>query len=93
MDLLVALQRIRVSKDEDILVDLVRLQERPTRFGPETTLECGRRAMWGMMHADDARIVLWSSRMPTTCAHRVALVAQTEADGGDSRGAFDLTTC
>ena len=31
-------------------------------MGPETALECVRRAVWGMLYADDACIVSRSSR-------------------------------
>ena len=57
--LLVALQRF--SEDPDILSDLVHLQEQPAKVGPETAMECVRRAVWGMLYADDACIV---SRSP-----------------------------
>jgi len=57
--LLVALQRF--SEDPDILADLVHLQEQPTKVGPETAMECVRRAVWGMLYADDTCVV---SRSP-----------------------------
>ena len=41
--LLVVLERIR--KDAGILTDLIRLQEQPSKVGPETALECVRRAI------------------------------------------------
>ena len=47
----------RFSKDADILADLVHLREQPSKVGPETALECVRRAIWGMLYADDACIV------------------------------------
>ena len=43
--LLVALERF--SKDAGILADLIRLQEQPSKVGPETALECVRLAIWG----------------------------------------------
>ena len=58
--LLVALQRF--SEDPDILADLVHLQEQPAKVGPETAMECVRRAMWGMLYADDACIVSRSAQ-------------------------------
>ena len=59
--LLVALERF--SKDADILADLIHLQEQSPKVGPETALECVRRAIWGMMlYADDAYIVSRSPR-------------------------------
>ena len=47
----------RFSKVAGILADLIHLQEQPSKVGPETTLECVRRAIWGMLYADDACIV------------------------------------
>ena len=58
--LLVALERF--SKDADILADLIHLQEQPSKVGPETALEYVRRAIWGMLYADDAGIVSRSPR-------------------------------
>ena len=56
----VALERF--SKDAGILADLVHLREQPSKVGPETVLECVRRATWGMLYADDACIVSRSPR-------------------------------
>ena len=58
--LLVALQRF--SEDADILADLVYLKEQPGKVGPETALECVRRALWGMLYVDDACIMSRSPR-------------------------------
>ena len=52
----------RFSKDAGILADLVHLHEQPSKVGPETALECVRRAIWGMLYADDACIVSQSTR-------------------------------
>ena len=52
----------RFSKDAGILADLVHLHEQPSKVGPETALECVRRAIWGMLYADDACIVSRSTR-------------------------------
>ena len=52
----------RFSKDEGILADLIHLQEQPSKVGPETALEYVRRAIWGMLYADDACIVSRSPR-------------------------------
>ena len=41
--LLVALERF--SKDAVILADIIHLQEQPSKVGPETALECARRAI------------------------------------------------
>ena len=52
----------RYSEDAYILADLVPLQEQPSNVGPETALECVRRAIWGMLYANDACIVSRSPR-------------------------------
>ena len=46
------LTRKRFSKGADILPDIIHLQEQPSKVGPETTLKCVRRAIWGMLYAD-----------------------------------------
>ena len=77
--LLVALQRF--CEDRDILANIVHLQEQPAKVGPETTMECVRRAVWGMLYADDACIVSRSSQgLERIVATRV-----------DVFGAFGLT--
>ena len=58
--LLVALEKF--SRDADILADLVHLLEQPSKVAPETTLECVRRAIWGIMYTDDACNVSRSPR-------------------------------
>ena len=58
--LLVALERF--SKDPGTLVDLIHLQEQPSKGGPKTALECMRRAIWRMLYADDACFVPRSPR-------------------------------
>ena len=50
------------SKDAGIIADLIHLQEQPSKVGPETVLEYVRRAIWGMLHADDACIASRSPR-------------------------------
>ena len=52
----------RFSKEAGILADLIHLQDQPSKVGPETALECVRRAIWGMIYADDGCIVLRSPR-------------------------------
>ena len=52
----------RFSKDAGILADLIHLQEQPSKVGLKTALECVRRAIWGMLYADDACIVSRSPR-------------------------------
>ena len=50
------------SKDAGILADLIHLHEQPSKVDPETALECVRRAIWGMLYADDACILSRYSR-------------------------------
>ena len=45
-----------------IYADFIHLQEQPSKVGPETALECVRRAIWGILYADDACIVSRSPR-------------------------------
>ena len=47
----------KFSTDAGILADLVHLHKQPSKVGPETALEYVRRAIWGMLYADDACIV------------------------------------
>ena len=58
--LLVVLDKL--SKDAGMLTDLIHLQEQPSKVGPKTALECVRRAIWGMLYADDACNVSLSPR-------------------------------
>ena len=58
--LLVAQERF--SKNAGILVDLIHLQDQPSKVSPETALECVRCVIWGILHADDADIVSRSVR-------------------------------
>ena len=50
----------RFSKDSAILAELVHLKEPPKSTGPEPAMDYARRAVWGMLYADDACIVLRS---------------------------------
>ena len=77
--LLVALQRF--SEDADIFADLVHLKEQPGKVGPETALECMRRAVWGMLYANDGCIV---SRSPRGLELMMAVIVKV-------CGAFGLT--
>ena len=52
----------RFNKDAGILADLIHLQEQPSKVGPETALECVRRAIWKILYADNACIVSRSPR-------------------------------
>ena len=67
----VALQRF--SEDADILADLVHLKEQSGKVGPETALECVRRAVWGMLYADDACIV---SQLPRGLELMMAVIVK-----------------
>ena len=49
------------SEDTVILAELVYLKELPTSMGSEPAVDYVRRAVWGMLYADDTRIV---SRSP-----------------------------
>ena len=53
--LTVVLQRF--SEEPAILAELVHLKEPPTSTGPEPAMDYVRRAVWGMLYADDACIV------------------------------------
>ena len=75
----VALQRF--SEDPEILADLVHLQVQPAKVGPETAMECVRRAVCGMLYANDACIV---TRSPQGLERMMATLV-------DVFGAFGLT--
>ena len=63
----------RFSKDAGIHGDLVHLQEKPSKVGLETALECVRRAICGTLYADDACIV---SRSPRGLGRMVAVFVE-----------------
>ena len=69
--LTVVLQRF--SEVPAILVELVHLKEPPTSMGPEPAMDYARRAVWGMMYADDACKV---SRSPQGLAKIMEVVAE-----------------
>ena len=71
----------RFSKDAGILPDLIHLYKQPSKVGPETALECMRRAIWGKLYADDACIV---SRSPRGLGRMMAVFVEVF-------GAFGLT--
>ena len=52
----------RFSQDAGIPVNLIHIQELPSKVGPETVLEYVRRAICGMVYADNACIVSRSPR-------------------------------
>ena len=55
----------RFSEEPAILAELVHLKEPSTSMGPEPAMKYVRRAVWGMLYADDACIV---SRSPQRLA-------------------------
>ena len=59
--LTVVLQRF--GEESAILAELMHLKEPPTSMGPEPAMEYVRRAVWGMLYADDACIVSRSPQM------------------------------
>ena len=70
------------SQDAGILANLIHLQEQPSKVGPETALKYVRRAIWGMLCADDACIV---SRSPRGLGRTMAVFVEVF-------GTFGLTT-
>ena len=48
----------RFSEDPVTLAELMHVKKSSTSVGPEPTMDYVRRAVWGMLYADDACIVL-----------------------------------
>ena len=48
----------RFSEDTVILAELKPLKKPPTSMRPESAMDYVRRAVWGLLYADDACIVL-----------------------------------
>ena len=67
----VALQRF--SEEPAILIDLVHLKEPSASMGPEPAMDYVRRAVWGMLYADDACIV---SRSPQGLAKMMEVIVE-----------------
>ena len=63
----------RFSEDPAILAGLVHLKEPPTSMGPEPAMDYVRRAVWSMLHADDACIV---SRSPQGLAKMMEVIVE-----------------
>ena len=63
----------RFSEDPPILAELVHLQEPSTSMGPEPAMDYVRRAVWGMLYADDACIV---SRSPQGLAKMMEVIVE-----------------
>ena len=63
----------RYIEEPAILAELVRLKEPPTSMGPEPAMDYVRRAMVGMLYADDACIV---SRSPQGLAKMMEVIVE-----------------
>ena len=63
----------RFSEEPVILTELVPLKELSTSMGPEPVMDYVRRAVWGMLYADDACIV---SRSPQGLAKMMAVIVK-----------------
>ena len=61
----------RFSENTAILAELVHLKEPPTSMGPEPAMDYVRRAVWGMLYADDACIV---SHLPQGLAKMMEVI-------------------
>ena len=69
--LTVVLQRF--SEEPAIPAELVHLKEPPTSMGPEPAMDYVRRAVWGMLYADDACIV---SQSPQGLAKMMEVIVE-----------------
>ena len=63
----------RFSEEPAILAELVHLKEPSTSMGPEPAMDYVRRAVWGMLYADDACIV---SRSPQGLAKVMEVIVE-----------------
>ena len=63
----------RFSEKPAILAELVHLKEPSTSMGPEPAIDYVRRAVWGMLYADDACIV---SRSPQGLAKMMEVIVE-----------------
>ena len=63
----------RFSEDPAILAELVHLKEPSTSIGPDPAIDYVRRAVWGMLYADDACIV---SRSPQGLAKMMEVIVE-----------------
>ena len=75
--LTVALQRF--SENTAILAELVHMKEPSTLMGPELATDYVRRAMWGMLYANDACIISRSPQGLTKMMEVIAEVCQAFA--------------
>ena len=69
----------RFSEDPAILVELAHLKDPSTSMGPEPALDYARRAVWGMLYADDACIVSRSPQGPAKMMEVIADVCRAFA--------------
>ena len=80
------------SEDACILAYLAHLQEQSSKIGPETALECVRRAIWGILYVDDACIVSRSQsgleRMKVVFVEVFGAFGLREQDGDDLHAGF-----
>ena len=63
----------RFSEEPAILAELVHLKEPSTSMGPELAMDYVRRAVWGMLSADDVCIV---SRSPQGLAKMMEVIVK-----------------
>ena len=63
----------RFNEEPAILAELVHLKEPPTSMGPEPAMDYVRRAVWGMLYADDTCIV---SRSPQGLAKMMEVIVE-----------------
>ena len=63
----------RFSEESAILAEMVHLKESSTSMGPEPAMGYVRRAVWGMLYADDACIV---SRSPQGLAKMMEVIVE-----------------
>ena len=63
----------RFSEEPAILAELVHLKEPSTSMGPEPAMDYIRRAVWGMLYADDACIV---SQSPQGLAKMMKVIVE-----------------
>ena len=61
------------SEETVILAEVVHLEEPPTSMGPEPAKDYDRRAVWGMLYADDDCIV---SRLPQGLAKMMEVIVE-----------------
>ena len=80
----------RFSEEPAVLVELVHLKEPSTSMGPEPAMDYVRRAVWGMLYADDACIV-W--RSPQGLAKMMEVVVEVCRAFALTLSAKETETC